>query len=583
MRFATFNVNNINSRLPNLLDWLKRTRPDVVALQELKAADTQFPKREIEEAGYRAVWRGEKAWNGVAILARGFEPVVTRTALPGDSKDTQSRYLEAAVNGVLVAALYAPNGNPQPGPKFAYKLAWMDRLVKHAAALLAEDVPVVLAGDFNIVPTDRDIYVSKSGTYAKNALVQPESRERFGRLLAQGWVDAIRTLHPDEPMYTFWDYLRNAWAKNSGLRIDHFLLSPTLAKRLIAAGVDRDERAKPRASDHAPAWIELMGEGKMPRRVAKAPAKITKVKPASKAPAKAPAKKAAASATAKPKEASARPLLVIDGDNFAHRSYHALPSSIMRAGKRPGGAIVGFANFLLRIYAAEQPRAVLVGWDTLDASTYRHDAYPAYQSGREFDDALLEQLALLPEVVAACGFANARGAGFEADDFLASAVTAEEKRGGQALIASGDRDMFQLASARTTILYPKPGGITERMTPAEVRERYGVEPAQVPDFIALRGDPSDKLPGARGVGEKGAANLVRQFGSLEAMLKAGRFPEQADDLRLFKKIATMNRKAPLPRLADQTPTWCTAGALMRKWELNNVAKRMEELARGAQG
>jgi DNA polymerase-1 len=219
----------------------------------------------------------------------------------------------------------------------------------------------------------------------------------------------------------------------------------------------------------------------------------------------------------------------------------------------------------------------------LDASTYRHDAYPAYQSGREFDDALLEQLALLPEVVAACGFANARGAGYEADDFLASAVTAEEKRGGQALIASGDRDMFQLASAHTTILYPKPGGITERMTPAEVRERYGVEPAQVPDFIALRGDPSDKLPGARGVGEKGAANLVRQFGSLEAMLKAGRFPEQADDLRLFKKIATMNRKAPLPRLADQTPTWATAAALMRKWELNNVAKRMEELARGAQG
>jgi exodeoxyribonuclease-3 len=179
MRIVTFNVNNINSRLPNLLDWLKRTRPDVVALQELKAADTQFPNREIEKAGYRAVWRGEKAWNGVAILARGFEPVVTRTALPGDAKDAQSRYLEAAVNGVLVAALYAPNGNPQPGPKFTYKLAWMDRLVKHAAALITEGVPVVLAGDFNVVPTDQDIYVSKSGTYAKNALVQPESRDRF--------------------------------------------------------------------------------------------------------------------------------------------------------------------------------------------------------------------------------------------------------------------------------------------------------------------------------------------------------------------------------------------------------------------
>ncbi len=565
MKIATFNVNNINSRLANLLDWLKRARPDVVSLQELKAADTQFPRREIEKAGYRAVWRGERAWNGVAILARGFEPVVTRTSLPGDPSDGQSRYLEAAVNGVLVTSIYAPNGNPQPGPKFGYKLAWMERLINHASTLMAEGVPVVMAGDFNIVPTDFDIYVSKSGTYAKNALVQPASRDAFRRLVAQGWVDAIRKLHPNEPMYTYWDYLRNAWAHNSGLRIDHLLLSPAAAKRLAAAGVDRDERAKPGASDHVPAWIELKGEGKMPRRVAKAPAKVTAVKPAASAP-------------PKPKTGATRPLLVIDGDNFAHRSYHALPKSIMRAGKKPGNAIVGFTNFLLRIYTAEQPRAVLVGWDTLDASTYRHDAYPAYQSGREFDDALLEQLDLLPEVVSAFGFANARGAGFEADDFLASAVAAEEKRGGDVLVASGDRDMFQLVSAYTTILFPKPGGVTERMGPPQVRERYGVEPAQVPDFIALRGDPSDKLPGARGVGEKGAANLVRQFGSLEAMLKAGRFPEQADDLRLFKKIATMNRKAPLPRLPDQTPTWGKAAALMRKWELNNIAKRLEELA-----
>ena len=279
----------------------------------------------------------------------------------------------------------------------------------------------------------------------------------------------------------------------------------------------------------------------------------------------------------KPK-AAARPLLVVDGDNFAHRSYHALPKSIARAGKKPAGAIVGFANFHLRIWTAEQPRAVLVGWDTLEASTYRHEAYPAYQSGREFDDALVEQLALLPEVVSAFGFANAKGAGFEADDFLASAVAAEEKRGGSALVASGDRDMFQLASALTTILFPKPGGVMERMTPASVRERYGVEPGQVPDFIALRGDPSDKLPGARGVGAVGAANLIRAHGSLEALLKTGRFPEQANDLKLFKKIATMNKKAPLPRLPDQTPTWAAAAALMRKWALNNLAKRLGEMA-----
>jgi exodeoxyribonuclease III len=565
MKIATFNVNNINVRLPNLLDWLKRTRPDVVCLQELKAVDAQFPRREIEKAGYRAVWRGEKTWNGVAILARGFEPVVTQQALPGDPRDEQSRYLEAAVNGVIVTSLYAPNGNPQPGPKFKYKLAWMERLIKHAAGLHAAGVPVVMAGDFNVVPTDFDIYVSKSGTYAKNALVQPESRERFRRLLAQGWVDAIRKLHPDEPMYTFWDYLRNAWPKDSGLRIDHFLLSPAAAKLLVAAGVDREERGRPSASDHAPAWIELSGGGKMPRRAVKSAAKPATVKTAPSAP-------------PKPKKSGARPLLVVDGDNFAHRSYHALPKSISRAGKKPAGAIVGFANFLLRIYTAEQPRAVIVGWDTLEASTYRHDAFPDYQSGREFDDALVEQLDLLPEVVAAFGFANAKGAGYEADDFLAAAVAAEEKRGGAALVASGDRDTFQLASDKTTILYPMKGGEWARIGPAEVRERYGVEPAQVPDFIALRGDPSDKLPGARGVGPAGAANLVRQYGNLEAALKAGRFPEQADDLRLFKKIATMNAKAPAPKIADQQPTWAKAAALMRKWELNNLAKRLEELA-----
>jgi exodeoxyribonuclease-3 len=263
MKIATFNINNINKRLSNLLAWLKSAKPDVVSLQELKAADSDFPKDAIEKAGYGAVWRGEKSWNGVAILARDAEPILTRNQLPGDPADSQSRYIEAAVKGVLVTSLYAPNGNPQPGPKFSYKLAWMERLLAHAAELYAEDVPVVLAGDFNVVPTERDIYPSKS--YAKNALVQPEPRALFRRLIDQGWVDAIRTLHPDQPMYTFWDYLRNRWPRDAGLRLDHLLLSKKAAKRLVEAGVDREVRGMTGASDHAPAWIVLGDETKRKR------------------------------------------------------------------------------------------------------------------------------------------------------------------------------------------------------------------------------------------------------------------------------------------------------------------------------
>src|SRR5207302_1926596 len=247
------------------------------------------------------------------------------------------------------ASLYAPNGNPQPGPKFIHKLAWLDRLLVHAAELFAADVPVVLAGDFNVVPTDRDIYPTKS--YAENALLQPESRARFARLREQGWGDAVRTLHPDGPMYTFWDYKRNCWPRDAGLRIDHLLLSRQAATRLVAAGVD-----------------------------------------------------------------------------------HALPKNIRRKGDRPAGAILGFANMLLRFYREERPRAVLVAWDTYDAPTYRHEQFPAYQSGREFDDDVVEQLALIRDFVAACGFANTSGPGYEADDFLAAAAAAEERRGGTVLV-----------------------------------------------------------------------------------------------------------------------------------------------------
>lgn len=269
-----------------------------------------------------------------------------------------------------------------------------------------------------------------------------------------------------------------------------------------------------------------------------------------------------------------RPLLVIDGDSFAHRAYHALPKSIRRTGNRGGGAILGFANILLRLFGTEKPRMVLVGWDTLNEPTYRQRLFPAYQGGRRFDPELVDQLEVLPRFVAACGFANAKAPGYEADDFLAAAVAREEGKRGKVLVASGDRDAFQLASELTTILYPLRAGEMARIGPAEVRERYGVDPEQVPDFIALRGDPSDKLPGARGVGPKGAAGLLRKYGALEQALADGRFPAQADDLRLYRRIATMDRSAPLPAVIARRPSWSKAAALAREWGLNQLAQRL---------
>jgi exodeoxyribonuclease III len=255
VKIATFNVNGINGRLKLLLEWLEESRPDVACLQELKAPDDKFPAKAVEKAGYGAIWHGQSRWNGVALLARGCEPVETRRGLPGDPDDTHSRYIEAAVDGVLIGCLYLPNGNPQPGPKFDYKLRWFDRLIEHAAGLLEADCPVVLAGDYNVIPTDADVY--KPERWADDALMQPEPRAAYRRLLAQGWTDAIRKLHPKETIYTFWDYWRNAWARNAGLRIDHLLLSPLAAKRLNDAGVDKEVRAREGASDHAPAWVEL--------------------------------------------------------------------------------------------------------------------------------------------------------------------------------------------------------------------------------------------------------------------------------------------------------------------------------------
>jgi len=274
-----------------------------------------------------------------------------------------------------------------------------------------------------------------------------------------------------------------------------------------------------------------------------------------------------------------RPLLVIDGDSFAHRSYHGVPKSVRRRGNKGGGAVLGFANFLLRLYGQEKPRAVLVGWDTLDAPTYRHRALATYQSGRAFDAELLDQLDVLPQFVAACGFAYAKAPGYEADDFLAAAAAQEERRGGTAIVASGDRDAFQLASDKTTILQPVRAGEMARIGPAEVLERYGVEPKQVPDFIAIRGDSSDKIPGLAGVGPKGAASLLRRYASLEAALAHGSFAAQAEQLRLYRSIATMDASAPIPPLDDQTPTWGTAAALAREWDLNQLADRLTAIDR----
>jgi 5'-3' exonuclease len=273
-----------------------------------------------------------------------------------------------------------------------------------------------------------------------------------------------------------------------------------------------------------------------------------------------------------------RPLLVIDGDSFAHRAYHALPKSIRRGpDRRPAGALVGFSNMLIRLWEAEQPRTVLVAWDTLEVPTYRHESFDSYQSGRVFDQELLEQLALLPELVASYGFAVAKGAGYEADDFLAAATDAEAERGGQVLVATSDRDAFQLAAKNVTILQPT-RGVSEiaRIGPAEVRERYGVEPQQVPDFIALRGDPSDKLPGARGVGPKTAAQILGEYGSLEAALEAGRFAAEADALRLYRQIAQLDHSAPLPPLPDAQPDWARAAKLADEWGMGALAGRLEE-------
>ncbi|MEJ7933058.1 exodeoxyribonuclease III [Sphingobium sp. AN558] len=267
MKIATYNVNGVNGRLPVLLRWLGESQPDIVCLQELKAPDERFPEAEIRSVGYHAIWHGQKSWNGVAILSRVGSIEETRRGLPDDPDETQSRYIEAAVNGLLIGGLYLPNGNPRPGPKFDYKMRWFDRLIDHAAALLESGLPVMLVGDFNVMPTERDVY--KPERWMDDALFAPEVRAAYARLLEQGWTDALRAMHPDETIYTFWDYFRNAFARNAGLRIDHLLLSPPLAARLKQAEVDSHVRGWEKSSDHAPVWIEL---NDTPRRRRRGPA-----------------------------------------------------------------------------------------------------------------------------------------------------------------------------------------------------------------------------------------------------------------------------------------------------------------------
>lgn len=255
MKIATYNVNGVNGRLPVLLRWLEESQPDVACLQELKAPEEKFPLNAIRDAGYNAIWHGQKSWNGVAILTRGLEVQEVRRALPGDPEDTHSRYIEAVVNGITIGCLYLPNGNPAPGPKFDYKLAWFKRLQQHAKSLLQKDTPTILTGDFNVMPTELDVY--KPERWVDDALFRPETREAYQVLLKQGWTDAIRELYPTEVIYTFWDYFRQAYQRNAGLRIDHFLLSPTIKDKLSAAGVDKQVRGWEKSSDHAPVWIEL--------------------------------------------------------------------------------------------------------------------------------------------------------------------------------------------------------------------------------------------------------------------------------------------------------------------------------------
>ena len=493
MKIATFNINNVRKRLPNLLAWLRAAKPDVVCLQELKATDARVSRpTRSRKAGYDAVWRGQKTWNGVAILARGSEPVVTRTELPGDPADTQSRYIEAAVNGVLIASLYAPNGNPQPGPKFDYKLAWMKRL--DAPCRRRSTRPACRSCSPATTtwcrPT-RDIYPTKS--YDDDALLQPQSRAAFRRLLAQGWIDAIRTLHPDAPMYTFWDYMRNRWERDAGLRLDHILLSAELA------GAPRRRRRRSRGARQAERQRSRAGLGRAARRVPKPPQDRTTKRSARH---RGQARKARS-----PPAASRAPASHQRTSADRCWSSTAIPSriapitrcrrTILRAGRQAGRRHPRLCQFPAALLSERSSRAPCWSVGTRSkAPTYRHEQFPAYQSGREFDDALRRATRRAARARGRLRLRERQGGRLRGRRF--------PRRGGRRARRSAAAPCWSRAATATPSSSPPtrpPSSIPcaparwRASTPAEVRARYGVDPQQVPDFIALRGDPVRQAAG----------------------------------------------------------------------------------------
>ena len=540
-------------------------KPDVVCLQELKAADREFPEsRDREGRLRRGLARAENLERRRHPRARLPSRSSRATSCPAIPTTTQSRYIEAAVNGVLVASLYAPNGNPQPGPKFAYKLAWMERLVAHAAELYAAGVPVVLAGDYNVVPTDRDIYPTKS--YAKNALLQPQPRALFRKIARPG-------LGRCDP---------HAASRRADVHVLGLHAEPLAARRRAAPRSSAAEPRAPRSASSAPASIATCAARKA-RAIMRRPGSCLKDAPKRQNGATQRKQRP----TAKPRQSRrasrcqedrhAGPLLVIDGDSFAHRSYHALPKTILRRGGKPAGAILGFANFLLRLYRAEQPRAVLVAWDTLEVADLSARGIPRLsERPRIRRRAASSSSTSLPEFVAACGFANAKARRLRGRRFprrrRRGRRTARRHGAGRerrprhvpARLRARPRSSIPCARARwRASARPKCASAT-----ASIRSRCRTSSR----CAAIRPTSCPARPASA---PAGAATLLRKHGSLEGALKAGRFAAQARRLRLFRSIATMDRKAPLPRLRDQKPTWDKAAALAQEWELNQLAKRLE--------
>ncbi len=576
MKIATFNINNVNKRLANLLAWLREAKPDVVGLQELKAADAEFPAAAIEQAGYGAVWQRPE------ILERRRHPGARRRAdrHPRRAAGRSGRHPGALHRGrrqrrhrhlALCAQRQSAAGAEV---RLQARLACGGSTPMRANCSTPAFRSCWRATTTWCRPTSISIRPSPT---RENALLQPESRTLFRQLLEQGWVDAIRKLHPDAPMFTFWDYMRNRWPRDAGLRLDHLLLSKSAARRLVDAGVDRDVRGETGASDHAPAWVVLRDAAasrtSAPRKSSRQEGRRWPQDQGGRAQDhRAQGRQAGAGA----------PAVAGDRRRFVRASRLSRAAEDHHAARRPAGRrdprLCQHAAALLRGRAARAP--CWSAWDTLDVPTYRHKAFAAYQSGREFDRALLEQLDALPEFVDGLRLRQRQGGGLRGRRLSRLGGRRRGAPQGHACWSrAATATPSSLRPSATTILYPVRAGEIARIGPAEVRARYGVEPRQVPDFIALRGDPSDRLPGVPGVGPQGAAGVLRTYGSLEAALEAGRFAALAERLRMFRSLATMDRKAPLPRLRDQRPTWTKAAALARDWRPRQACRASRQ-ARG---